>query len=111
MKQILSCLGILIIVASCNQSQPKTINEVKEISSPATDSCAQPYLFTDKNGIVFLSWMEKKNKQSTLKFSTFSGDQWTEPVTIATGNNWFVNWADYYPWQWLQARSTAPLKM
>ena len=95
MKQILSCLGILIIVASCNQSQPKTINEVKEISSPATDSCAQPYLFTDKNGIVFLSWMEKKNKQSTLKFSTFSGDQWTEPVTIATGNNWFVNWADY----------------
>lgn len=95
MKQILSCLGILIIVASCNQSQPKTINEVKEISSPATDSCAQPYLFTDKNGIVFLSWMEKKNKQSTLKFSTFSGEQWTEPVTIATGNNWFVNWADY----------------
>ena len=95
MKQILSCLGILIIVASCNQSQPKTINEVKAISSPATDSCAQPYLFTDKNGIVFLSWMEKKNKQSTLKFSTFSGDQWTEPVTIATGNNWFVNWADY----------------
>ena len=95
MKQILSCLGILIIVASCNQSQPKTINEVKAISSPATDSCAQPYLFTDKNGIVFLSWMEKKNKQSTLKFSTFSGEQWTEPVTIATGNNWFVNWADY----------------
>ncbi len=95
MKQIISCLVILITVVSCNQSQSKTVNEVKEISSPATDSCAEPYLFTDKNGVVFLSWIEKQHKESTLKFSTLSGDQWAAPVTIATGNNWFVNWADY----------------
>ena len=95
MRQILFCAAILFTIVSCNQSQTKTDNEVQEISSPATDSCAEPYLFTDKNGIVYLSWIEKKNKESTLKFSTLSGDQWTEPVTIAAGNNWFVNWADY----------------
>lgn len=93
MRQILFCAAILFTIVSCNQSQ--TDNEVQEISSPATDSCAEPYLFTDKNGIVYLSWIEKKNKESTLKFSTLSGDKWTKPVTIAAGNNWFVNWADY----------------
>ena len=95
MKQILFGVVIVFAVVSCNQSQNKTVNEVQEISSPATDSCAEPYLFTDKNGIVYLSWVEKNNKESTLKFSTLSGDKWTKPVTIATGNNWFVNWADY----------------
>ena len=95
MRQILFCAAILFTIVSCNQSQTKTVNEVKEISSPAADSCAEPYLFTDKSGVVFLSWIEKKNKESTLKFSILSGDKWTEPVTIATGNNWFVNWADY----------------
>lgn len=95
MKQRLFFTGILFVILSCNQSESKTVIEVKEISSPATDSCAEPYLFTDKNGLVFLSWIEKKNKVSTLKFSTLSGDRWTAPVTIATGDNWFVNWADY----------------
>lgn len=95
MKQILLFIAILFVILSCNQSGSKTVITIKEISSPATDSCAEPYLFTDKKGIVFLSWIEKKNKESTLKFSTLSGDQWTEPVTIAAGNNWFVNWADY----------------
>ncbi len=95
MKQILFFIVILLVILSCNQSVSKSVDEVKEISSPAADSCAEPYLFTDQNGIVFLSWIEKKNKESTLKFSTLSGDQWTDPVTIATGNNWFVNWADY----------------
>ena len=95
MQQIFFCVAILFTILSCNQSQTKTDNEVTQISSPATDSCAEPFLFSDKNGIVYLSWVEKNNKESTLKFSTLSGDQWAKPITIAAGNNWFVNWADY----------------
>jgi len=60
MKQILFCIVILLAIVSCNQSQNKTVNEVMEISSPAADSCAEPYLFTDKKGVVYLSWIEKK---------------------------------------------------
>jgi hypothetical protein len=65
------------------------------LSSPAGDSCAEPYLFTDSNGIVYLSWIEKIGKQSTLNFSSFINDKWAAASTIASGNNWFVNWADY----------------
>jgi len=98
MKKILTALLITAIAFSCNSNNgEKKINaaEVKEFSSPAADSCAEPYLVTDKNGTVYLSWIEKKGKEAALKFSSLHNDRWSEPVTIAQGNHWFVNWADY----------------
>ena len=98
MKKIVTIIVLLSVIISCtNNSNEKTVGkiEVTTISSPAGDSCAEPYLFTDKNGTVYLSWIEKKNKQSTLKFSSLKENKWSEPVEISSGNNWFVNWADY----------------
>jgi hypothetical protein len=98
MKRTLIALIIAAFAFSCNNdNSEKKINaaEVKEFSSPAADSCAEPFLFTDKNGMVFLSWIEKKGKEAALKFSSLQNDRWREPVTIAKGKNWFVNWADY----------------
>jgi hypothetical protein len=31
----------------------------------------------------------------TLRFSTLVDEAWSPPVTITTGTNWFVNWADF----------------
>ena len=99
MKKLITAFVLLVTLVSCtNNNNEKNTNKdlnVRMLSSPAGDSCAEPYLFTDKNGIVYLSWIEKKGKESRLKFSTLSKEQWTPPVTIAAGNNWFVNWADY----------------
>ncbi|HLF45972.1 MAG TPA: sialidase family protein [Chitinophagaceae bacterium] len=98
MKKLLTVLALTGFIISCtnNKSEKKTVSEaVKELKSPASDSCAEPYLFTDKNGMVYLSWIEKIGKESKLKFSSLLNEQWTEPVVIASGNNWFVNWADY----------------
>ena len=95
MKQFLFFSLILYSLGSCNQPQKEKKVTVTSISSPVADSCAEPYLFTDKNGIVYLSWIEKINKESSLKFATLTDDKWTTAQTIAAGNNWFVNWADY----------------
>ena len=99
MKKLITALVLIVTLVSCtNNNNEKNTNKdlsVRMLSSPAGDSCAEPYLFTDKNGIVYLSWIEKKGKESRLKFSTLSKEQWAPPVTIAAGNNWFVNWADY----------------
>jgi len=87
---------LLITVFACtNNAGEKTAATLKQFSSPAKDSCAEPFLFTDKNGEVYLSWVEKKGNESSLKFSTLNNETWSEPITIATGKNWFVNWADY----------------
>lgn len=98
MKRTLTAfLFIGTFLFSCNDSGEKKFSSVNvtEFSSPAADSCAEPYLVTDKNGTVYLSWVEKIGKEAALKFSYLTNNQWSEPVTIARGNNWFVNWADY----------------
>jgi len=99
MKKILIALSVAGIIISCaggKNEKPAEISEnIKMLTSPASDSCAEPFLFTDKNGTVYLSWIEKRGKESSLKFSVLTNDKWSEPVTIASGRNWFVNWADY----------------
>lgn len=95
MKQFLFAILLISGIASCNQSVKEKTYEVKEFASPAADSCAEPFLFTDKNDKAYLSWIEKINKHSTLKFSTLTKNEWSQPINIDTGSNWFVNWADY----------------
>lgn len=99
--KILPGLFTAAIFISCSDKEdenPKNVSissNIAMLESPAGDSCAEPHLFTDKNGIVYLSWIEKKGRQSTLKFSSLESDKWSTPSIIATGDNWFVNWADY----------------
>ncbi len=101
MKKLLTALSLTGILFSCSDSKNERENRnavsssITMLTSPVGDSCAEPYLFTDKNGIVYLSWIGKIGKQSALRFSSFLNDKWSEPITIALGKNWFVNWADY----------------
>ena len=100
MKKILTALSITAIIFSCtenvkNSRHASVSKSVTMLPSPAGDSCSVPYLFTNRKGIVYLSWIEKIGKQATLKFSSFENDKWSNPSIIASGNNWFVNWADY----------------
>jgi hypothetical protein len=99
MNRLLAALMLMSVISSCtNNNDDKKkgdVAEVNQLSSPASDSCAEPYLFTDKNGLVYLSWIEKRGKESSLKFSSLVDEGWSEPGVISSGNNWFVNWADY----------------
>src|SRR5690242_14791539 len=99
MKKVLLAFGIVSLIISCYDKGDKEVNsslsQVRQMTSPASDSCAEPFLFTDKNGMTYLSWIEKNGKQNTLYFSTLSNEKWSERIKIASGNNWFVNWADY----------------
>ena len=101
MKKLLTAISLAGILFSCSGDKNEVENRnavsstIIMLTSPVGDSCAEPYLFTDKKGVVYLSWVEKIGTQSTLKFSSYSSDKWSAPVTIASGKNWFVNWADY----------------
>lgn len=97
MNKLITVLLLIVVFASCadTKNETKTTGELVILASPAADSCAEPYLFTDKKGIVHLSWVQKKGKESSLQFSTLVNNKWSQPVTISSGNNWFVNWADY----------------
>ncbi|MEK6783448.1 MAG: sialidase family protein [Bacteroidota bacterium] len=88
-------LCVTVIGCSENKSTFKQIQSIHSIPSPSKPNSAEPFLFTDKDSTVYLTWIEKGEGKSILKFSSLEDDKWTEPITIASGNSWFVNWADY----------------
>jgi hypothetical protein len=99
MKRFLFFLMLAAGLYSCGDFRQENKADVypgiNQIESPASDSSAEPWLTTSENGKLFLSWVEKRGKESFLRYSVYKNESWAAPVTIASGKNWFVNWADY----------------
>ncbi|HYE65239.1 MAG TPA: sialidase family protein, partial [Pyrinomonadaceae bacterium] len=69
---------------------------VKEIDSPAGPDSREPDLFSTHDGRTILSWVEKtSSSRYALRFAVSDGAGWSEPRTVAEGDNWFINWADF----------------
>ncbi len=93
--------GLLLLSAACSPtSEPG--NErgvaVTQLSGPiaSVGQAAQaPYLLSDASQNLFLSWTEVHGKQNELKFAAYTPEGWSKETIIASGQNWFVNWADY----------------
>ncbi|HEU0121126.1 MAG TPA: hypothetical protein VFQ91_11425, partial [Bryobacteraceae bacterium] len=70
--------------------------EIKRIDPPASTESGMPYLAASPDGQVFLSWTDMLGgKNHAFRFSRWTRAGWRAPETIATGDNWFVNWADF----------------
>jgi hypothetical protein len=82
----------LLSVTSGNR-QPEWTLAIKQIPSPAMAGSGQPQLSSSSRGIV-LSWVERRGETATLKFAELDGATWSQPRVVASGSNWFVNWAD-----------------
>lgn len=92
-------LGFAIAVFASRSASAQTgaPYRVTEIPSPAGAGSAEPNVVVAPDGTVYLSWIEPMAPRGhALKLSTLGSDgNWTAPRTIATGDNWFVNWADF----------------
>ena len=67
--------GISVIAILCAGCSEPAIDALQSIASPAAPGSAEPHLARDHDGTVVLSWRV--------------------PHTVARGDNWFVNWADF----------------
>lgn len=82
---------LVLILCACSQPQS---TQIISMESPAQTGSAEPFLFTDEAGQVYLSWVERHDTLSQLKYARLENDQWTTRL-ITSGKSWFVNWADY----------------
>lgn len=94
MTKLLTFLTVTLFVIAC-KNPSKNQDNLKALVFPADSVSGEPYLFTDPAGITFLSWVEKGKGKSTLSFSKLADGAWSKPTIIGSGDNWFVNWADY----------------
>ena len=84
---IFSLLGIL----SCTSKEIP----IEEISFLYDKSNAQPSLVSN-NGLLSLTWISSdEDMNAKLNFRQFKDGDWLNPMTLAVGSDWFVNWADF----------------
>jgi hypothetical protein len=60
---------------------------------PAGDASAQPQLSSSGDAVI-LSWLENAGSQTTLKFSERTSAGWSEARAVASGADFFTNYAD-----------------
>ena len=65
-----------------------------EIATPATPGSGQPFL-APADGGVWMTWTEPAPAGHRVALSYHDGSDWSPPVTVAEGDSFFVNWADF----------------
>ncbi len=66
---------------------------VDSLEVPSTAKSAQPQLTTSNRGVI-LSWLEHQGSTVTLKFAERTAAGWSPARAVASGDSWFVSWAD-----------------
>jgi hypothetical protein len=91
----------LLSAFGCNRRSDHAVGvlTIQEIDSPAAARSGEPNLFAARDGKIYLSWIEQAPDRrpglSRLRFAVRQPNGWSPPQTIAEGNEWFVNWADF----------------
>lgn len=92
-----ACRGDARVAAGrASATSPVSTPLVRETSVSAAPGSAAFALGSAAGGGFLLSWVEPHGKdRHALRFARRGvGEPWSEPLTIAEGARWFVNWAD-----------------
>lgn len=98
MKSLTTYIIVAIFVISCQPTKKRTeeTSILTSIESPSGSNASLPYLIKGGDNLLYMSWVEKRDSGwIDLKYSMFKENAWQESEVIASGNDWFVNWADY----------------
>jgi hypothetical protein len=88
--------AVTVFLAAGTSARPLDFSRIVAVTPPATaGESGEPNLTTTARGEVFLSWIEQTDSGHQLRFASRVQRGWSEGRTIAAGDNWFVNWADY----------------
>jgi hypothetical protein len=108
--RVLALLGLGLFAFGCNRTATNSASQrsvrsaaetqlpltIQASTSPAGRDSREPELSVTSDSRIILSWVGKvSDKRYALRFASRDKDNWSETRTIAEGENWFVNWADF----------------
>lgn len=83
------------MIGCSSAESPSSSVQVEALEAPVAPGSGQPRLYTGPEETVWMSWVEPTaDDEHALRFATLSDTTWSEPQTVASGADWFVNWAD-----------------
>lgn len=67
--------------------------QVQPLPAPTGPATMLPRLTASDQGVM-LSWVVRAGTKAELKFAERTSSGWTEPMTVASGDKWFLSYAD-----------------
>ena len=90
---VIALTGAVAIACGRTTNPADWTVSVQPITSPAAADSLAPQLTSSSRGVL-TSWTEQSGETATLKFAERMGNDWSPVHTVASGTDWFVNWAD-----------------
>lgn len=91
-------MGRLVFVFGFGISVVATaaVAEVRLLDTPAAEKSSSYALNAGPDGTIVLSWVDRLSEGGhALRFAELDGDEWGDAATVASGEDWFVNWIDH----------------
>lgn len=88
-------VAVWVLAAACasGSAREPVVEDVELRLGPGS---AEPNLFATSDGRVVLTWHERvAERRHALRVAQRERGRWSEPRTIAEGDGFFVNWADF----------------
>jgi hypothetical protein len=85
---------LFIALASCQKIDLST-KKIKMLTSPVESNTSLPFLKVGEDQQLYLSWVVENKEQAQLKYALMKEEGIWSASAIASGEDWFVNWADY----------------
>ena len=93
-----AALVALLALAACGRSDPpdgRWLDEPVALDAPAAAGSRYPHLAALGSGAM-MSWLEPGAQGAfSLRAAALEQGSWSAPRTVATGADWFINWADF----------------
>ena len=67
--------------------------KIEPVNAPSGPNSNEPRLTASDRGVI-LSWVERAGSTAHLKFAERTSSGWSQPTTVASGDNWFLSYAD-----------------
>lgn len=88
--------GVLACAGCTERTAPSAGGfQLRPLASPAGAGSREPNLARAPDGRVVLSWIEPDGAGHALRYAVLAGTDWSAAGTVARGESWFVNWADF----------------
>ena len=86
----------LFIVLGISVLATVAVAEVRLLDTPAPEKSSSYDLNAGPDGTIVLSWVDRLSGGGhALRFAELDGDEWGDATTVASGEDWFVNWIDH----------------
>ncbi len=83
----------VFLVIGC-ESRIDAPPQVRPLACPAPPASAEPHLSVAGDRL-YLSWLTHLESGHVFQYAVHRGGRWSEPRTVAAGDSFFANWADF----------------